>query len=642
MKRIISLILVPFLLLGLVACGNGGRTFGGQEPKVEGLKPKVEAPKVEAPKVASIEMNLEYNDEAQVRGFITASSSDGSAVWEYETKTCYVGQYDTIQEIGLSPAGYMFLEEGTVYCLDSSTGEVRWINEDFGGEGAFWDFDDKGSIYLSGAYAPWLVGIDIEGKTIANYREVPAEYIERGYSGSLSLLVDEGGRIHISSYNNNVLVIDPADGEVIDEYPYTEALNAEFLEGDWVDNEENPTVRLVVYNNLEFDFYLYLEDGTSYYYEGRFVLDTLSEEYSPGTDWLRTDLIYTEDPVFENADSIGEFIVNYSIRGGGIGDTILLTQINNGDSFISYHTSIFETMLYKIANPMKVIDGGIVDMSYDAPKVIESKDLTSLETELFYAGKYLNGGGYDCLRIKLERNEMDELILSETYSYNVTIKVRDEVLSGVQELIDKLELVKLNGTIRFTSALPPPNSPMYFRAGYASGESIYFKVDGNTQTPWSNELVEYILNVFAEYGASSVLPPRESVEIIRFELGYFDGIMSTEYIIGLSLNDEEILLKEKFDHKFDKIFSEEYIDLPENYYIELESLMETLKGYDLINLGDPDAFIWKTLGVKSFYISIEHADRSQDFGFLEGNELSPEMLEKIEKIMEFIDTYFEK
>jgi hypothetical protein len=143
--------------------------------------------------------------------------------------------------------------------------------------------------------------------------------------------------------------------------------------------------------------------------------------------------------------------------------------------------------------------GGTVERSFDAPKVINSKDLTSMEAEFFYITDDENYD-YDCLRIKLERNEKNELILSEEYSYGTSIKVGEEVLGGAQEIIEKFNLSALNGTDKHTSALPPPYSPMFFKAEYSSGERIYFYVDGNPEELWCNGFAEYFLNVFEEYG----------------------------------------------------------------------------------------------------------------------------------------------
>ncbi len=154
-------------------------------------------------------------------------------------------------------------------------------------------------------------------------------------------------------------------------------------------------------------------------------------------------------------------------------------------------------------NPTPDVEsGGKTDSSVDAPKAVESKDLTSMETEFFYAGKDINRSDGDRLRIKLERNEHNELILSEAYRYGVSTKVGDEVLSGAQKLIDKFKLSELNET----AELPESHSSMFFKAEYASGESIYFKVDDNPKTPWCNELAEYFLSVFEEYGETTVLP----------------------------------------------------------------------------------------------------------------------------------------
>ncbi|MGI6671310.1 MAG: hypothetical protein ACOX58_07045 [Christensenellales bacterium] len=149
--------------------------------------------------------------------------------------------------------------------------------------------------------------------------------------------------------------------------------------------------------------------------------------------------------------------------------------------------------------------GGKVDRSVDASKVIESKDLTSMEAEFFYAGKDINRSDSERLRFKLERNENSELILSEAYRYGISTKVGDEVLSGAQKLIEKFKLSELSETD--IPELPESHSSMFFKAEYASGESIYFKVDGNPKTSWCNELAEYFLSVFEEYGETSVLSP---------------------------------------------------------------------------------------------------------------------------------------
>lgn len=153
----------------------------------------------------------------------------------------------------------------------------------------------------------------------------------------------------------------------------------------------------------------------------------------------------------------------------------------------------------------QVVCGGTIDNSFDAPKVIQSKDLSSINTDFFYTEKY-GKHDYAYLHIKLERNEKNELILSEENRYKVSIKVDNEVLKGSQELIEKLELSSLNGTDQYTSGLPIPYSPVHFSAKYANGESLYFCMNGNPEALWCNEIAEYFLDVFEQYGETSVLP----------------------------------------------------------------------------------------------------------------------------------------
>lgn len=173
--------------------------------------------------------------------------------------------------------------------------------------------------------------------------------------------------------------------------------------------------------------------------------------------------------------------------------------------------------------------------------------------------------------------------MSEEKGYGVSVKVNDKVLVGVQSLITALELSALNGTVKTTAGLSNPYSPIYLKAEYAGGERIYFCVNGNPQLPWCSELAEYVLQVFEEYGETSVLPKRESLEIIRFDITYFDGELNHTYCNVIMPDDTVKLLKSKYDCKNNKTVYEEYISIPETYYCELENFLKDVKVYTLIN-----------------------------------------------------------
>lgn len=287
-----------------------------------------------------------------------------------------------------------------------------------------------------------------------------------------------------------------------------------------------------------------------------------------------------------------------------------------------------------------IMCGGTVDRSFDAPKVIKSKDLTAIDTQFFYKEKYGNRN-YIRMHIKLEKNEQNQLVLSEKGFFDVSVKVGNEVLDGAQKLIEKLSLSKFNGEDKYTSGLPDPYSPVYFKAEYASGESIYFYVDGNPEELWCNELGDYFIDTFEKYGETAVLPKRESVQIVNIDIEYFDGTVLHRYCSILTKNDETKLLKSEFDRKANQSIYEKIIEIPENFYGELEAFLKDLNAYTLINGNNEGMWAAKTLGTKSFDIHLEHADHSQDMGSFEGKEITPEMLEKIQKIISFLDKYFE-
>ncbi|NMA93735.1 MAG: hypothetical protein GX975_03630 [Clostridiales bacterium] len=350
MKKFISLVLVIIFLTGLAACGKSGDN-ANNEPPVSPVQPETPPTPEVAPVVEAIDMQLEYNQHAQVTGYIKGLSADGSVVWEHVTETCNVGQCDVIQNIGVSSAGYMFLAGGSLYCLDPDNGELRWVNEGFGGDGASWDFDEEGNLFLTGYFGPWIFGVNPEGETIAYQNVMPEHYEAEGYYWPSALLADSDGFIRIRYFGNSrVMIVDPFCGEIIYDYMYAEPLDVEFLAGDWVDNADDPSVFMKIGEDLKYEIHLNLDNGTSYYYEGEFELDTLYEEHGTGPDWLRSYLDYTDDPIIDTI-GMGDFIVNYSSRGQG-DDWICFAQINNGDSFLSVNLNVFELILYKLTGPV--------------------------------------------------------------------------------------------------------------------------------------------------------------------------------------------------------------------------------------------------------------------------------------------------
>ena len=322
------------------------------EPPATSTQPETQpsqTSEVTTTNVERIELQLTSEAGAKVKGTIRAFSINGTQLWEYVTNSCYVGMCDVIQSIGITRAGYLFLEAGSVYCLDPATGKVRWVNEDFGGEGASWAFDTEENVYLTGYIEPWLFCIDPDGKTVVKHSVAPAEYVDAGFFWPESLFVDGDGKVHIHYMSNEeVMIMDPVAGTVLDTYKYGESLNADFLIGDWMDKAEYPSVRLRIFDNLNFEMFVDADNGVLYHYEGRFTLDTLNEKYSHGKDLLRSRIVSTDDSDFAKLGTVGDFVVTDSFRDGGMDDYIWLAPANGDDSVLRIRLDVYGIQLYRV------------------------------------------------------------------------------------------------------------------------------------------------------------------------------------------------------------------------------------------------------------------------------------------------------
>lgn len=111
-------------------------------------------------------------ENASEHAHITARNADGDVLWEYDTEEAYVGQYDNFQEIGLCTAGYLFVADGKVYCVDVTDGNectFLWVNDSNVGASCCFTFGDNGCLYICGYDGPELTIIDSDGNTVAQY-----------------------------------------------------------------------------------------------------------------------------------------------------------------------------------------------------------------------------------------------------------------------------------------------------------------------------------------------------------------------------------------------------------------------------------------------------------------------------------------
>ena len=143
------------------------------------------------------------------------------------------------------------------------------------------------------------------------------------------------------------------------------------------------------------------------------------------------------------------------------------------------------------------IDGGVTRrFSYDAPKVIHSTEIVALDASFFLYDEDGGGRGWSFG----VRREGEVVLLSEKRrGRDVVAKPVDrDFLSKVHAVIMKHDLARLNGFDEVTSGLPYEYAPCSLNVDYASGESLYFHMDGDPEADWARELRNLFLKALGE------------------------------------------------------------------------------------------------------------------------------------------------
>lgn len=139
------------------------------------------------------------------------------------------------------------------------------------------------------------------------------------------------------------------------------------------------------------------------------------------------------------------------------------------------------------------ICGGVVDRSdHSAPKVIESKEIRSFSTSFWRYDEDSPNHEAHRWNITVAKDDAGE-VWAEINGNRARIPGGNALLAEVQEVLDRFGLVKFNGVDRVTSGLPPEYSPTRLKAEYASGERLYFRTNGNPDSPWTAAILGIFL-----------------------------------------------------------------------------------------------------------------------------------------------------
>ena len=137
------------------------------------------------------------------------------------------------------------------------------------------------------------------------------------------------------------------------------------------------------------------------------------------------------------------------------------------------------------------ICGGVTDRTdHSAPKMIESKEITAIVASFWIRDEEGQGTRWT---LSAKKDSSGGVSVSVAGAGQGQAQADTVFLDEVQKLLDRFELAKFNGVDRVTAGLPPAYSPTWLSVDYASGERLYFQMNGRPEVEWPRALLELFL-----------------------------------------------------------------------------------------------------------------------------------------------------
>ena len=232
--------------------------------------------------------------------------------------------------------------------------------------------------------------------------------------------------------------------------------------------------------------------------------------------------------------------------------------------------------------------GGTTDKTEpNAPKVINSKELTYLETDFRHNSRWSAGDDHRFI-FELSEDETGAIILKEK-ERNISVTADQALMNSVQDIIDNDKLVQSNGIYRVTAGLPPEYQPCYFEARYASGEKISFTVNNDPYARWSADLYDLFADYFSRKGTDALYPEKETALITKFwikltENGYTFEYCGMDYPENMAIEGQtHMLMRRVYEQGNMKTAVEDRMPFPDGYYEKISQIISDsgfLRSYD--------------------------------------------------------------
>lgn len=230
-----------------------------------------------------------------------------------------------------------------------------------------------------------------------------------------------------------------------------------------------------------------------------------------------------------------------------------------------------------IRNKEEILCGGVTDRTdTSAPKQIASKDITDFYANFFLSNRCTSDDRHNfCFSVK----QVNGSTIACDEIKNISFEADEQLLCGLQQIIDRHELAKLNGLYKVTAGLPPEYQPSRFCAGYCSGETLGFTQNNDPFAIWAEEIYTLFAQWFCRKGEDSLMPPRETTAVKRIRLRYIRQGIYTEYggvnvDRKLAINGQSYLLEKTiYDDNAKKTLVNKLVPFPQDYFAAVTKIL---------------------------------------------------------------------
>ncbi len=287
--------------------------------------------------------------------------------------------------------------------------------------------------------------------------------------------------------------------------------------------------------------------------------------------------------------------------------------------------------------------GGRIEHSNPtAPKEIKSKDIVSLKLSAFYKNDLYSGidGWYD---FEIYKNDAGTMMLKHGRLETTECEADKELLEKTQALVDKHELAKANGQESYAQGLPPEYQPYLLDIKYASGEKLYFYLQGDPYSEWSCDFIDLFRAYLASKGFEKYSIKEKEMAVTRFDFKFNEGKMVYWYgnILTSDKNTGEqitCIWKNFYEHNGEGK-ERKMIHIPDGYFDNVKRLIEDHNMLSLTNHRiEPVGFDFMDDPFVEFCIEIENG---KQFNCFYGKDEIPEEFQKLKGIVrDFMDPIF--